>query len=73
MSSDDLIKIIKTFGFEITSQKGSHIKFTRVASFEKQILTIPNHKTLAKGTIKAIFNQLSRFVPQEELAKYFYN
>ena len=73
LSSDKITKILKTFDFEIVNQKGSHIKFARITSFEKQILTIPNHQTLAKGTIKAIFNQLSRFVPQEKLAKHFYN
>jgi len=73
LSSDEIIKILKTFNFEIANQRGSHIKFARFSASEKQVLTIPNHKTLAKGTVKAIFNQLSHFVPREELTKHFYN
>jgi predicted RNA binding protein YcfA (HicA-like mRNA interferase family) len=72
LDSQEIIKILESFGFTVTSQKGSHVKLTRKTSFQKQVLTIPNHKELKKGTVKAIFNQASRFVSSEELEKYFY-
>lgn len=72
LNSQEIIKILESFGFTVASQKGSHVKLTRQTSFQKQVLTIPNHKELKKGTIKAIFNQASRFVSSEDLEKYFY-
>ncbi|MEX0917902.1 MAG: type II toxin-antitoxin system HicA family toxin [Candidatus Paceibacterota bacterium] len=72
LDSQEIIKILESFGFTTVSQKGSHIKLSRKTSFQKQVLTIPNHKELKKGTVKAIFNQASRFVSGEELEKHFY-
>ncbi|MCB9805583.1 type II toxin-antitoxin system HicA family toxin [Candidatus Nomurabacteria bacterium] len=72
LDSKDIIKILESFSFEVISQKGSHIKLSRQTSLQKQVLTIPNHKNLKKGTVKAIFNQASKFVSSEELQKYFY-
>ncbi len=72
LDSEEIIKILESFGFQIHSQKGSHIKLVKKTSFQKQVLTIPNHKELKKGTVKAIFNQASRFVSSEELENHFY-
>lgn len=72
LSSADVIKALKSFGFEVTGQKGSHIKLARQTVLQKQVLTIPNNKSLPKGMIKAIYNQASKFVPQEELQNFFY-
>ena len=57
LSSQEVIKTLKGFGFEVVLQKGSHIKLTRMTILQKQVLIIPNHKELATGTLKAIFNQ----------------
>lgn len=72
LDSQEIIKILESFGFKISSQKGSHIKLVKQTTFQKQVLVIPNHRELKKGTIKAIFNQTSRFVSSEELGEYFY-
>jgi hypothetical protein len=40
---------------------------------EKQTLTIPNHKELDTGTLRAIVRQASRYVTTEELAPHFYS
>lgn len=72
LGAADIISALTVFGFEQTSQRGSHIKLVRQTSIQKQVLIIPNHNQLSKGTIKAILDQASRFVPQEELQKYFY-
>jgi len=39
----------------------------------KETLTIPFHKHMDKGTIRAIFRQACMYVPEEELRKYFYS
>lgn len=72
LGSSELIKVLESFGFVVTGQKGSHIKMSRQTLLQKQVLTIPNNKELPKGTLKAIFNQASRFISENELQIFFY-
>jgi len=73
LSAEDVVKILGSFSFFILSQKGSHIKLRRVINQTNQTLTIPNHRELDKGTIRAIFNQASKYILEVELMPYFYN
>ncbi len=73
LSGEEVVKILKNFNFEIVSQKGSHVKLFRMKNDSEQILVIPNHKELKKGTIKAIYNQAKRYVSEDELCGYFYS
>ena len=74
LSGENVIRILSQFGFEIVSQKGSHVKLGRILSNgTKETLTIPFHKELDKGTLRAIFRQALRYVPEEQLKPYFYS
>lgn len=73
LSGEDVIKILESFNFVIISQKGSHVKLRRTISKINQTLTIPNHKELDKGTLRAIFNQASKYISESELMPHFYN
>ncbi|OGU58580.1 MAG: hypothetical protein A2X64_04985 [Ignavibacteria bacterium GWF2_33_9] len=73
LSGSDIIKILAIFGFTIKSQKGSHVKLSRTDGNIEQILTIPHHKELDKGTLKAIFRQASRFISESTLYPHFYS
>ncbi len=72
LSGKELIRLLLLIGFEIENQKGSHVKLQRIISDEKQTLTIPNHPELDKGTLKAIYRQVSRYVSTEVLDEIFY-
>ena len=72
LSAKKVLSIFKELGFSVSGQKGSHIKIARVSFLGKQVLTIPNHKELDRGTLGAIFNQAKRFIPEEKLIRYFY-
>jgi len=73
LSGEEIVKIFSRFGFKIVSQKGSHVKLRRILKDgTKQTLTIPLHKELDKGTIKAIFRQALRYIPEEKLKPHFY-
>ena len=72
LSQKEVTKIIENFGFVVSGQRGSHIKLRRRTDFGFQVLTVPNHKEIDKGTLKAIFNQASRFISEEELRREFY-
>ncbi|MDS3860888.1 type II toxin-antitoxin system HicA family toxin [Thermosynechococcaceae cyanobacterium BACA0444] len=64
--------ILERFGFEVYSQRGSHIKLRRMNQTHKETLTIPNHRELDTGTCRAIFRQACRYVSETELFPYFY-
>ena len=73
LSGDDVMAILAVFGFQVHAQRGSHVKLRRVsASGETQTLTIPRHRELDRGTLRAIFRQAARYVPEQELASSFY-
>ncbi len=48
------------------------MKLVRHSGGSRQVLVIPLHKELDRGTLKAIIRQVSRYVPEEELEPYFY-
>ena len=74
LSGIDITKIFFEFGFEIVSQKGSHVKLRRIlTNTTKQTLTIPLHDEFDKGTLRAIFRQAVRYIPEEKLKPYFYD
>lgn len=69
ISSKDLIKALKKLGFQIVSQKGSHIK---MKNNQGKIAIIPNHKKIKKGTLKkGILNPLN--ISVDELIKILKN
>lgn len=72
ISGKQLIKFLQKEGFGIEYGKGSHCKLSKIVEGRKESITIPLHKEIAKGTLKEIFNQASRFISQDELKKYFY-
>jgi predicted RNA binding protein YcfA (HicA-like mRNA interferase family) len=72
LSGAEVIEILKQFGFEIKSQRGSHVKLQRLGSEGKETLTIPNHKQLDTGTCRAIFRQALKYLDEDALFPYFY-
>ncbi len=74
LTGDELIRILSQFGFEVVSQRGSHAKLRRILSDgTKQTLTIPRHEDLDKGTLRAVFRQALRYIPEEQLRPHFYS
>lgn len=65
VSATKLIKALEKIGFKVVSQKGSHIK---MVDSKGRITTIPNHKSIKKGTLKkGILNPLD--ISVEDLIK----
>lgn len=55
LSGKECMQILKKHGFEFRRQKGSHIILKHPSS--KVTLTIPDHKVLDRGTLRAIIRQ----------------
>ncbi len=73
LSGSAVIHILEGFGFIVHVQAGSHVKLRRIGPYgQKQTLTIPWHRELDTGTLRAIFRQASQYMPDEELRPHFY-
>ena len=74
LSGKEVIAIFEQFGFIVISQKGSHVKLRRiVSSGKKETLTVPVHKELDTGTLRAILRQASRYISDNILVEHFYS
>ncbi len=72
LSAREVIGVLTGFGFEVVSQKGSHVKMRRMQYGERQTLIIPDHKELDRGTLRAIFRQSCRYISEDELHPHFF-
>lgn len=55
ISGKECISALEKFGFYIKRQEGSHIVMRKDNPFCQ--LVVPNHKTLDRGTLRAIIRQ----------------
>ena len=62
LSGSDLVKALRRLGFEVVSQKGSHIKMQHP---DGRVAIVPNHKVIKPGTLKkGVLNPLRISVGQ---------
>jgi predicted RNA binding protein YcfA (HicA-like mRNA interferase family) len=74
LTAREVLRAFRSFGFSVASMRGSHAKLVRIlASGERQTLTVPMHKQLAPGTLRAIFRQALRYVPEGDLRPWFFH
>lgn len=68
ISSRELVKSLGKIGYEVTRQKGSHMRLTCIFPKEHHI-TIPNHDPIRVGTLAAILSDVAtaRNQTKEEL------
>jgi predicted RNA binding protein YcfA (HicA-like mRNA interferase family) len=52
VSGTDTIKALKKIGFEQIQQRGSHVKLVRILSDQRQMVIVPLHKVIKKGTLR---------------------
>ena len=73
LSSDEVLRILHRFGFEVVAPRGSHAKLVRGSpGGERQILIVPLHRKLATGTLHATYRQAARLVPSVDLRPAFF-
>jgi predicted RNA binding protein YcfA (HicA-like mRNA interferase family) len=73
LSGGDVVSALDRFGFEVVGVRGGHDKLRRtLPSGSRQTLTVPLHRSLAGGTIMAIYRQAARFVNEAALRPHFF-
>ena len=74
LTAREVLRVLGSFGFEVVATRGSHAKLRRVLpDGQRQTLTVPVHRSLAPGTLRAIFRQAIRFVPEPDLRRWFFD
>ncbi len=56
ISGKEAVQALRKVGYEIDHQAGSHIILRHINSPHRR-LSVPDHKTLAKGTLRALIRQ----------------
>jgi len=73
LSGNEVVGILEEFGFEVISQRGSHVKLRRVtASGMRETLVMPSHHQLDTGTLRAIIRQAGHYIGAPEFLSRFY-
>ena len=77
LSSREILRLLRDFGFEVESMRGSHAKLVRVRNGNggrevREVLVVPVHRAPRIGVVRAIYRQASRFIPEEELRPLFF-
>lgn len=62
VSGKECIKALERIGFAINRQRGSHVVLAR--ENPKNIVIVPNHKELDRGTLRAIIRQVDLTVDE---------
>lgn len=52
LSGQEVIRVFSSFGWSVSRQRGSHVIMTK--ENEVATLSIPNHKEVARGTLRAL-------------------
>jgi predicted RNA binding protein YcfA (HicA-like mRNA interferase family) len=73
LSGKEVLKILSLCDFYEISRRGSHVKVRRMGvTGEKETLTVPVHDELDTGTLRAIYRQVLRYIPEKDLHGHFY-
>jgi predicted RNA binding protein YcfA (HicA-like mRNA interferase family) len=67
LNSDDIIKLLKPYGYKSTRQTGSHIRLTTEEKGQHHI-TVPHHDPIKIGTLSAILGEVANHlnVPKQD-------
>ena len=57
VSGKDVVKALKKIGYEFDHQTGSHMVLRQNIEPYRRV-TIPNHKEIAKGTLRSIIREV---------------
>lgn len=63
ISGREAVKALKKVGYEFDYQTSSHIVLRQIAPPHRR-LTVPDHKEVAKGTLRAIIRQVGLTVDE---------
>ena len=69
ISGKKLISLLQHLYYSVIRQRGSHVRMEKITKAGTHKITIPNHNTIAKGTLNDILNKVAIWnqLPKEKL------
>jgi predicted RNA binding protein YcfA (HicA-like mRNA interferase family) len=66
---DSVVALLRRLGYEVVRIRGSHVQLKKTTTAGVHSVTVPAHKTLAKGTLSDILNRVSQWngISREDL------
>jgi predicted RNA binding protein YcfA (HicA-like mRNA interferase family) len=63
LSGREVVRALRKLGYEKDHQRGSHIAL-RQSSYPHRRIVVPDHETVAKGTLRGIIREIGLTVEQ---------
>ncbi|MEA3198889.1 MAG: hypothetical protein QOE90_317 [Thermoplasmata archaeon] len=57
VSARELLRVLRSLGFEVVGRKGSHIRLKRRDPSPTRVVVMPDHAEIAPGTLASILRQ----------------
>jgi len=75
LSGKEVIRILESFGFEVRRITGSHhhLQFRLPDITCRTTVPVHGNRALPAGTLKSIYRQVSRCIPEDDLKPLFYS
>lgn len=68
LSGEDLARLLRRYGYDVTRQTGSHLRLTSRFKGTEHHLTIPLHASLRVGTLAGILGDVAEYLQIERNA-----
>ncbi len=62
LNGAEVVRVFKSFGWSVARQRGSHIIMTK--ENETVTLSVPNHKEVARGTLRSLIRSANLTVDE---------
>jgi predicted RNA binding protein YcfA (HicA-like mRNA interferase family) len=62
LSGREVVRVFESFGWRVARQRGSHIIMTKAGEIAS--LSIPNHKEVARGTLRSLLRDANLTVDE---------
>jgi predicted RNA binding protein YcfA (HicA-like mRNA interferase family) len=71
VSGSQVVKVLRSLGYAVVRQRGSHISMRKVTALGVHAITVPEHRVVAKGTLNDIINKVSlnNHISKEEIIR----
>ena len=71
VSGQRLIRFLDRLGYTVMRRRGSHVRLRKVTPSGEHNITVPDHRTIAKGTLNDILASVGLWngIPKEELIR----
>ena len=69
VSGDSLVRVLKSLGYEVLRQRGSHVRMRKHTPLGEHNITVALHNPVAKGTLNDILTRVSLWngIPKDDL------